>query len=221
MIGRRRVAAALSSLLVAVALIVGPSATAEAHRLKLFVTVENGEIGGYAFFVGGGRPEEVDVRVKDAAGTEIFAGKTDDRGAFRWRPPAAADYTVVVDTGDGHWTEARIAADRLADLPTSPAAGPTAVAPTPTPPASAASPPIAAAACPTALDPNDLSKRIERAVDTALARQLRPLMEAWDQAEGRIRFNDVMGGIGMIVGLAGAALWTTARRRRPDEEPKP
>ncbi|NLH79539.1 MAG: hypothetical protein GX458_01670, partial [Phyllobacteriaceae bacterium] len=58
-----------------------------------------------------------------------------------------------------------------------------------------------------------LTRQIERAVDVAVARQLRPLLEAYDQAEGRLRFNDVAGGIGMIVGLAGAALWVSARRR--------
>jgi nickel transport protein len=49
-------------------------------------------------------------------------------------------------------------------------------------------------------------------VDTAVARQIRPLLEAQAEADGRVRFNDVMGGIGMIVGLAGAALWASARR---------
>jgi nickel transport protein len=34
-----------------------------------------------------------------------------------------------------------------------------------------------------------------------------------DLAEGRLRFNDIAGGIGMIVGLAGAGLWAAARRR--------
>lgn len=55
---------------------------------------------------------------------------------------------------------------------------------------------------------------VEAAVDRAVARQIRPLLEAYDAAEGRARFNDVMGGIGMIIGLAGMALWASARRRK-------
>jgi nickel transport protein len=55
---------------------------------------------------------------------------------------------------------------------------------------------------------------VEAQVDRAVARQVQPLLEAYDQAEARVRFNDVMGGIGMIVGLAGAGLWALSRRRR-------
>lgn len=195
------------------------SGTAQAHRLKLFVTAEGGEISGYAFFVGGGRPEGVPFVVKDAQGREVARGSTDDRGDFRWRPPAAADYTIVVDTGDGHWSETKIDADRLAEAgPAAPATAPTA-SPTPAVVSSAASP-AATAACAAPLDEAALTSRIERAVDVAVARQLRPLLAAYDQAEGRLRFNDVAGGVGMIVGLAGAALWASARRReRKDRTP--
>ncbi len=206
----------LAALAVALALVVMAASSAEAHRLKMFVTAEDGEISGYAFFIGGGRPEGVDFVVKTAAGAEVFRGKTDDQGNFRWRPSVAADYAITVDAGDGHWIEGTIAADRLGAV----AAAETPAAPTPTPEVTApAASPIAptsapALACPAPIDPAALSKLVEAQVDKAVARQLRPLIEAYDQAEGRVRLNDVMGGIGMIVGLAGAGLWATSRRRR-------
>lgn len=208
----------LSRLVAALALFFALVGTAEAHRLKMFVTAEDGEISGYAFFIGGGRPEGVDFVVKTTAGAEVFRGRTDDQGNFRWRPSVAADYAVTVDAGDGHWVEGTIAADRLGIV----AAAPT-EAPAPTPPVAAPSTetatpaapvPAAALACPAPLDPAALAKLVEAQVDRAVARQLRPLIEAQTQAEGRVRLNDVMGGIGMIVGLAGAGLWATARRRR-------
>ncbi len=206
----------LAALAVALALVVMAASSAEAHRLKMFVTAEDGEISGYAFFIGGGRPEGVDFVVKTAAGAEVFRGKTDDQGNFRWRPSVAADYAITVDAGDGHWIEGTIAADRLGAV----AATETPAAPTPTPEATApAASPIAptsapALACPAPIDPAALAKLVEAQVDKAVARQLRPLIEAQTQAEGRVRLNDVMGGIGMIVGLAGAGLWATSRRRR-------
>ena len=46
-----------------------------------------------------------------------------------------------------------------------------------------------------------------------MSRQTRPLLEALERAEARLRFNDVAGGVGMIVGLVGAALWASSRRR--------
>lgn len=214
-----------------IALLLGCAGQAEAHRLKMFVTVEDGEIAGYAFFIGGGRPEGVDFVVKTAAGAEVFRGKTDDQGNFHWRPTAAADYAITVDAGDGHRVEGSIGADRLATIAAavpaasaeaSPSTGSSAPVAGPAPltaPRSqtAAATPGPTLACPAPIDPAATARMVEAAVDKAVARQLRPMIEAYDQAEGRLRFNDVMGGIGMIVGLAGAGLWATSRRRRPGD----
>jgi nickel transport protein len=54
---------------------------------------------------------------------------------------------------------------------------------------------------------------LEALVEAAVARQTAPLLEAFARAEARLRFNDVMGGVGMIVGLAGVALWARGRPR--------
>ncbi|MCE1237262.1 MAG: cobalamin biosynthesis protein CbiM [Hyphomicrobiales bacterium] len=185
-----------------------------AHRLKLFLATEGGEIAGRAYFVGGGRPEGVDVVFKDAAGVEVHHERTDAQGEFRWRPPAPAAWTVVVNAGDGHFVEESLAADRFGgEAATAPVVA-ASIAPAKTP--DAGSTPACAAL------PGDFDARVARSVDDALARRLRPLMEAQDQAEARIRFNDVMGGVGMIVGLAGVGLWATSRRRRrSDEAPRP
>lgn len=182
---------------------------ASAHRLKLFLTVEDGALGGYAFFVGGGRPEGSTVIIKDSGGHEIYRGKTDDQGGFRWKPPIAADYSVTVDAGDGHWVEGSVAAERLGAVPSAPAPAPT--APLSEQAASAPKPDAGACAQP---DSVALAKLVEAQVDRAVARQLRPLIESYNLAEGRVRLNDVMGGIGMIVGLAGMGLWGLARRRK-------
>jgi nickel transport protein len=195
------------------AIVLGSVAPAEAHRLKLFVTAEAGEITGYAFFVGGGRPEGVDFVVKDAAGGEVFRGKTDDRGNFRWRPATAADYAITVDAGDGHRVEGKIAGDLLGAA-TAPSEAAAAQVPASAPVAATAAPAPLACPAPAAVDPAAISRIVAAEVDRSVARQLRPLLEAYDQAEGRLRLNDVMGGVGMIVGLAGAGLWATSRRRR-------
>jgi nickel transport protein len=41
---------------------------------------------------------------------------------------------------------------------------------------------------------------------------VRPLLEAFSATDSRIRLNDIVGGIGMIFGLAGVAMWMSARR---------
>jgi nickel transport protein len=187
---------------------------AAAHRLKLFVTVEGDAVSGYAFFVGGGRPQGVAIVVRDAANAEVFRGATDEAGAFAWKAPKPADYTLSIDTGDGHMVEETIAAARFAGTPA--ATPPALPAPSvPAPAASAAAPP--APAC--SPDPAALAAMVEAATERAVARQLRPLIEAENAAEGRLRVNDIVGGLGMIVGLAGAWMWALARRRRPGRAP--
>lgn len=213
----------------------GPAA---AHRLKLFATVEGATISGYGFFVGGGRPEGVEFLVRDHLGTVVHRGTTDASGAFAWAAPRPDTYTVAIDTGDGHFAETTLAADRFAILPS--ATVPPALAPLTreaitaaanvTPSEPQAVPPVAAptatgkSAC-VLLEPDEIARAAEPVVDRAVARQLRPLIEAQVATEGRVRFNDVMGGVGMIVGLAGLAAWAMSRRRdgnggsrdRPDE----
>lgn len=174
------------------------STTAEAHRLKVFATVEDGAIDGYAFFIGGGRPQGAGVVIRDAGGAPVAELSTSATGDFHWKPPAPGAYDVTVSAGDGHIASARIAADRF--LP----AGPVTPAPVAMPAISGG---VAEKALPAACDPAAL----EAAVDRAVERQVRPLMEAYAAAEGRVRFNDVAGGLGMIFGLAGVALWVRSR----------
>ncbi|MEP9351358.1 cobalamin biosynthesis protein CbiM [Xanthobacter sp. KR7-225] len=204
-------------------------APAAAHRLKLFVTVEGDRVSGYAFFIGGGRPNGAPVAFRDASGRTLGTATTDADGAFAFTPERSETITVVVDAGDGHAAEARVTADRFAGgagPSAAPGVGPSAgmssipMAAGPAPgasssvarrangPAPADAPDAAAPALPAACDPAALAAL----VDVAVARQIRPLLEAEAEAEGRVRFNDVMGGIGMIVGLAGAALWASSRR---------
>ncbi len=173
---------------------------ADAHRLKLFATVEDGTVSGYAFFIGGGRPEGAALVIRDARGQELFRGTTDAAGAFSWRPPQASDLTLLVDAGDGHVAEAAIIEGRFSIVEGS---APAATTVDGDEAASRASP----------ADTKALAEMIDRSVDRAVSRQVRPLLDAYAAAEGRVRFNDVAGGIGMIIGLAGAALWALGRRR--------
>lgn len=192
---------------------------AHAHRLKVFATVEEGAVSGYGFFIGGGRPEGSTVIIRDGADNEVYRGTTDSEGRFSWRPAKPSALTVVIDARDGHVAEARIAEDRFAGVPAVTAAVPVDSADTAREAGvtSDAAPSTESAACVATVDAAVLA----RLVDSAVARQLRPLLESFEAAEGRIRFNDVAGGIGMIFGLAGMALWATSRRRdkgRPASE---
>ncbi|MGE3644925.1 MAG: cobalamin biosynthesis protein CbiM [Beijerinckiaceae bacterium] len=196
---RLALGAALAAILLTFA---GP---ALAHRLKLFVSVESGSISGYGFFIGGGRANAATVVFRDAQGAELHRMQVDGDGEFRWKPPQAQDVKIVLNAGDGHAAEATVAANQFApnnDPPRAKAAENSAAAPAKTPvPFSA-------------MTREELATLVEKKVDAAVARQIKPLLEAYDKAEGRLRFNDVMGGIGMLIGLAGLAMWASGRRRQ-------
>lgn len=182
-------------VILALVAVVLSAAPADAHRLRVFATVEGGVIEGHGFFVGGGRPDGAAVRFV-RAGEVVHATTTDAEGAFAWRPEEPGPITVVVDPGGGHSARVTLGAERFEAVPAradAPASG-------------------SRAASPDALDP-----AIEAAIEAAVARQIRPLLEAEAEARSRIRFNDVMGGIGMILGLAGVALWARTRTRPRDD----
>ena len=198
-----------TALAVALPLLLAGLTGAEAHRLRLFATVTGDTVSGYAFFVGGGRPQGVPVTVRDAAGAIVATVVTDANGAFSFRPDPPGALTLSVDAGDGHAATATLAADRFSPVP---AGAAPATAPPPT--GSALAPGSAGASLP----PAELEALVTRAVERAI----RPLLEAQAEAEARIRFNDVMGGVGMLVGLTGVALWVSTKRRGrrgPPESP--
>ena len=177
-----------------------------AHRLRLYAHVEDSAVVGFAFFVGGGRARDAEISFRDASGRNLHVGRTDHEGAFAFTPPQPQDVVIIVNSGDGHAAETSLPLERFTARATPEAAheaGPVAQA--------EAGAPSQTGAVST-LRPADLAL-IERKVEAAVARQIAPLLEAYALAEGRVRFNDLMGGIGMIVGLAGAALWASRRRR--------
>lgn len=184
----------LASLLLAFVLAIAAMSPAHAHRVRVFATVEQGAISGYAYFVGGGRAKGASVIFRDAANRELHRAVADPQGAFRWKPEKPQTIRIVVDAGDGHVGSIVIDRARLAGLP------------------DAAEPEPGAQTQEAALAPAQ-REMIEAAVDEAVARHTRPLLEAFESMETRLRFNDIVGGIGMIIGVAGAALWAASRRK--------
>jgi nickel transport protein len=158
-----------------------------AHKLKVFATLKQGEITGYAFFVGGGRPNGVPFEIGTAAGDRLAAGRTDAEGGFHWTAPGPGDYVVTVNAEDGHVATASIPAARFD----------TAAAP-PAPPSVSASP---------ALKPSPPAADIEALVTAAVQREILPLREEIEAMDSRLRLTDIVSGVFLILGAAGGVLW--------------
>lgn len=203
---RARPALRLVPALPALVLLLALAAPAAAHSLKVFATVEAGTVSGYGFFIGGGRAADSTVTARDGAGATVHEGTTDAEGRFSFTPaaPIEGDLTVTIDSGGGHMGTITLDAARFGPAP----------APAPDPEPIPAEAP-ADVARPPAPDPEALAALIEHRVEVAVARQIRPLLEAQAEAEARIRLRDVVGGLGMIAGLVGFGLWAYGRRHPP------
>ena len=189
---------------------------AAAHRLVLFVKVEDGTVKGYGFFVGGGRPHEATLTIRNAAGVELFRGPVAPDASFSFRPAVPAELNVVMDAGDGHVAQAHVSAERFGPGVMLQPIGAAQAAPGGSGSTRDQAPPdgpVAGAPAPA----QELASLIDRSVDRAVSRQIAPLLEAYAQADARVRFNEVVSGIAVIIGLAGLLLWGLSRRQRGEE----
>ena len=99
-------------LLIALSLLI-LSSPSQAHRLQVFASVDEDQIQGRVYFVGGHPARGVEVELLDAEGKRVAELSSDDEGRFRVSAPAAQDYRVVAQSSDGHRAEWPIAASEL------------------------------------------------------------------------------------------------------------
>ncbi|MBZ4023113.1 cobalamin biosynthesis protein CbiL [Rhodobacter sp. TJ_12] len=169
---------------------------AAAHGMKVFAKVVGGEVSGYGFFIGGGRPQG--VHWSAAMGqTALAEGQTDATGGFAFVAPAqiTAPVTITMNTGDGHIAQATLGPERFGAPP---------------PPAAAKAAPANSPALSSSAPPQG---DIAAVVEAAVAREVAPLMERLEQLDARMRMTDLMSGIFLIIGLAGIGLWARGRRK--------
>lgn len=161
---------------------------AKAHRLKVFASGSaDGVIEGYAYFSANSRPSGLPVECLRAEGRARTAETaTGEAGAFRFEGLEPDAYVIRVTSGDGHTAEWRIDPTELGG--TEPDA---------------------------AREESNTVAAPEHTGDIrALAAQVAALREALDAYEARIRFRDVLGGLGWLAGLTGLGFWWSARSKR-------
>ncbi len=165
-----------------------------AHRVNVFASVAaDGVVAGQVYFSGGGRPAGATVLLL-ADEVEHARTTTDTDGRFRFAAVEPGTYEVVVELADGHRASCRIEADEFGGhTPATASTGHQAPS----------GDPAAAPATGRAPDP-DAPERL-----VAQVRALRADIHALDK---RIRLQDVLGGLGYILGLTG--LWCLLRRHR-------
>jgi nickel transport protein len=171
-----------------------------AHKLKVFAAAEGEKIVGRAYFVGGAGARGAVIHILADDGGEVARLEPDREGHFDYRVERPMNYRVVADSLDGHQASWSLRAEEFSGaVPAEADAVAANEAPVPEP-------------APTT--PAELSQTQTARLEQALARQIRPLREALQAHEERVRLRDILGGIGYIIGVAGLALWWSSRRQK-------
>lgn len=184
----------LQFLLILLVLLVSP---ASAHKLHVFALANGTTIEGEVYAAGNAPIRNAAVTVLGPSGEKLGETKTDDDGKFRFAARQRVDHTFVVDAGEGHRAEYKVTADELpASLPGSNKAVTAAVKP------AAKSQPAHDHASHTDSNTAGLKQELE-AVHAQIV-QLRKQIDAYEQ---KVRLHDVLGGLGMILGLMGVSFY--------------
>jgi nickel transport protein len=195
----------LTALIIALAGLTA-AASAWGHGLSVFAWAEGGRVFVESKFSGGKRPVDATVRVLDPDGRELLTGKTDDQGRWAFDPPQKTALKIVLEAGLGHRAEWTLRAEEVGAPPHGAgAAAPPPQAPAPSPAADGSTDPVDAR----------LQKIVLEALQPIDARLAR--LEAARQGP---RLQEILGGLGYILGLVGVGAYVQARRIRNEAAAK-
>ena len=180
---------------------------AAAHQIHLFAHADGSQIQGEVYVRGGQPVREARVRAFSPTGEALGETTSDAQGSFTLAAPYRCDYRLVAGSGDGHEAQYTLAAEELPEsLPPYTASD---AAPAKLPSSSATVPAKVEAAKVESAESGLAAERLESLHGQVV--QLRKQLDAYEQ---KVRWHDILGGIGYILGLMGVASYFLAARRR-------
>jgi len=187
--------------------------TAFAHKVIIFAWVEGDTVYTQSKFSGGKKAKGANVLVYDSKDALLLEGKTDNNGEFSFKTPKKADLKIVLNAGMGHMNKWDISADEFMqeslqtgtdNLPTDTSA-------------KIAGEPANIKTIEPALDEyaQITKKQLQKIIDVSLDNKLRPVIKMLlDMQNKGSQINEVIGGIGYIIGLAGIAAYFSNRKKK-------
>jgi len=189
--------------------------SAAAHRVVIFGWIEGGTVYTESQYPDGKRVKNGKILVYDTGDKELLTGTTSDNGEFSFTIPKASALRVVIQAGMGHqgeWTfsEQEIQA-ASGETPDSGASEPPATE-TPARPSVA---PTVAPSVPLPQTPTTDLGQIEQMMERVVDKKLQPITRMLTQMQQKgVTPNDIFGGIGYILGLAGVAAYFLSRKNQ-------
>lgn len=168
--------------------------TACAHKVNLFAYYDDGSVFTESYFPDGAPCRSARISVREEGGQVIAEGTTDREGLFSFPYEGAGSMKISLNAGDGHGAEITFQVEGGKSVQTVPER------------------PSGAERLPEAGSFVDV-----QAVRLILEEELAPLRRSVDQIRKKLErptLDKVVGGVGWIVGLAGAYLWGVSRGGR-------
>ncbi len=194
------------TLLFAVLLgVLGCAAPAEAHKVFIFATVRGRLIEGQVYYQGGDPAQDLTITILDQDDRELGKTVSDQLGKFAFEPRFRGDHKLVANAGLGHKAVHVVPAEELpSDLPAS---------------AQEAGPGEAVPAATTGTDRHpshaDSVSGDEVAIQIeSLSQQIAGLRMDLDKSRAQLRYQDVLGGLGYILGITGLVFYLLGARRK-------
>jgi nickel transport protein len=214
------------TLLTASLMILLATATAWCHGISVFAWVEGELVHVESKFSGGKRPVNATVRVFDPEGKELLSGTTDDKGAWSFDLPQHTALKIVLEAGMGHRGEWTLSAEEVG-APSSAASENVTPQSLPSPQSADTLPTESTTVVPTPVVPTPVvptpvvptAEGLDARLRTVLAAELATVTARLAHLEARLdgpSLQDILGGLGYILGLVGIGAYVQARRMRDE-----
>ncbi len=190
-------AATLMALLMALHISWFCPPAAQAHKVNIFAWFDGTKIVGEAYYSRGRSAAGSKVELYDSKGKLITSGTTDANGQFQFSAPPNGTYEIRLYAGEGHAASAsvEVGGENGQEAP----------------------PPQGAVSQGPAEDKGDTLCVERDELDKILSRRLKPIereMRRLAEAQEQVTFQDIVSGLGYILGLMGTALFFKARNRQ-------
>jgi len=185
------------------------SPSASAHRVNIFAYVEGNQVVVECSFSKTRPVRAGQITVYAGASDQILlTGTTDDAGVFRFPVPDQAKTTglrLALQAGEGHANQWTMDPGEFASAPSPTPQAPPQTAEQPSPPD-----PTPVPAPSSGITAREVEAIVSTLLDAKLDAKLAPLRRALLEDQGP-RLQDILGGIGWIMGIIGVAAYFRRR----------
>lgn len=173
----------------------------QAHKVNMFAFAEGNEVFVEGYFSDGKKPKKCEVIVYNQNSKPVFKGMTNEDGQISFTNPVKGALRITLNAGEGHMAEYKLSAsETMVDEGSSNIAD------------VSESAIMEAADIPVSTEMQIENTDMQKMIQKSVGQSLRPVMRALDELKSRRNMSDIIGGVGIILGIGGLLLFLKARK---------